>query len=83
VIKQYFENLGTDLNSRITAGKADTEIGLEIIRDAYEEIGDKTVLDAINAELAKEKEDSPVSDLTPETLTNLFGFSVDETLKND
>ncbi|CAG8796318.1 23481_t:CDS:2, partial [Racocetra persica] len=53
--RKDFENLGTDLASRITAAKADTEIGLELFRDAYEELGDQTVVNAINAELAKDK----------------------------
>ncbi|CFW93435.1 protein of unknown function [endosymbiont DhMRE of Dentiscutata heterogama] len=72
VIKQKFESLGTDLASRITAAKADTEIGLELFRDAYEELGDQTVVDAINAELAKDKPQQ--SGITTENLKALFNF---------
>jgi hypothetical protein len=74
VIKLQFESKGTDLASRIAAIKADTEIGLEIYRDAFLQLGDQTIVDAINAELAKEKT-PPQTDLTPADLKEKFGLT--------
>jgi len=62
VIKKSFEDLGSDLDSRIAAAKADTEIGLEIYYDTYTELGDTTVANAIKAEIDKEKPQTPPSE---------------------
>jgi len=54
VIKQHFESKGSDLNSRIAAFKGDAKIGLEVLRDAFEQLGEAAIVKAIDAELAKE-----------------------------
>jgi hypothetical protein len=63
VIKQKFESLGSDLDSRIAAAKADTEIGLEVYYKTYESLGDTTTANAIKVEIDKEKpQDTPTGD---------------------
>jgi hypothetical protein len=74
VVKSQFEQLGSDLASRIAAAKKDTTIGLEVYRDAYLQLGDQTVVDAINAELAKD-ENPPQTTLTPADLKEKFGLT--------
>jgi len=84
-IKGYFEGKGSDLQARIKKIKEEesTEgIGLEVIRDAYEEMGETAVVEAIGKEL-KPETPTPVPVITKERLTELFGFNVDETLKGE
>jgi len=80
-VKRYFEGKGSDLQARIKKVEEEesTEnIGLEVIRDAYEAMGETTVVEAINEEL---KPETPTTDITKESLTRLFGFTVDDILK--
>jgi len=78
-VKRYFEGKGSDLQARIKKVKEEesTEgIGLEVIREAYEAMGETAIVEAIDKEL---KPEPPTSDLTKEKLTELFKFAVDET----